>query len=251
MDIKGDRGKDWSKAAIKYSERASEDNYTEQLISKMILSSEDTLLDVGCGEGSLTIPLSKEVSSITAIDTTDKILEILDEKIKENNIKNIKTIKDDVNDLTLEKYGKYDIVLASRVINSIKSPKKVFSNLNEIANKYVFITIFGPNNWKLEKDFFKYINKEYNGAPSYIILLNLLAEMEIYPNVVNLDVGPIRTYENIEEAIDNGKWNLEKFTKYEQELLAKYLESILMENEEGLLTNPNDKPDWVLIWWKK
>ncbi len=251
MDKKGDRGKDWTKAAVKYSERASKDNYTEQLISKMNLSKDDTVLDVGCGEGSVTIPLSKEVSSITAIDATEKMLEILDEKIKAESIYNIKTIKDDVNDVTLEKYGKHDIVLASRVINGIKSPRKVFSNFNEIANKYVFITLFGPNNWKLEKDFFKYINSEYGGAPSYTILLNLLAEMDIYPNVVNLDVGPVRTYKTIEEAIDNEKWNLAKFSKEEQELLPKYLESILEENEDGLLTNPNDKPDWVLIWWKK
>lgn len=251
MDEKGDRGKDWSKAAVKYSERAKKDNYTDQLISKMILSKEDTLLDVGCGEGSVTIPLSKEVARVTAIDATDKMLEILKEKIKENNIDNIKTIKDDVNDVTMKKYGNYDIVLASRVINGIKSPREVFSNFNEIANKYVFITLFGPNNWKLEKDFFKYINSEYGGAPSYTILLNLLAEMDIYPNVINLDVGPVRTYHSIEEAIDNGKWNLAKFTQEEQELLPKYLDSILEEDEDGLLTNPNDKPDWVLIWWKK
>jgi ubiquinone/menaquinone biosynthesis C-methylase UbiE len=251
MDKKGDRGKDWTKAAVKYSQRASKDNYTEQLISKMILSKEDSVLDVGCGEGSVTIPLSKEVASVTAIDSTPKMLEILDEKINDEGIKNIKTINDDVNDVTLEKYGKHDIVLASRVINGIKSPKKVFSNFNEIANKYVFVTLFGPNNWKLEKDFFKYINKEYGGAPSYTILLNLLAEMDIYPNVINLDVGPVRTYQSIEEAIDNGKWNLAKFSEEEQELLPKFLESVLEENENGLLTNPNDKPDWVLIWWKK
>ena len=75
--------------------------------------------------------------------------------------------------------------------------------------------------------------------------------MDIYPNVINLDVGPVRTYHSIEEAIDNGKWNLAKFTQEEQELLPKYLDSILEEDEDGLLTNPNDKPDWVLIWWKK
>ncbi len=251
MDKKGDRGKDWTKAAVKYGERASKDNYTEQLISKMILSKEDTVLDVGCGEGSVTVPLSKEVASVTALDVTDKMLEILNEKIKENGIANIKTNKDDVNEVTLEKYGKYDIVLASRAINGIKSPRKVFSNFNEIANKYVFITIFGPNNWKLEKDFFKYIGKEYYGTPSYTILLNLLAEMDIYPNVINLDVGPVRTYKTIEEAMDNGKWNLDKFNEDEQKLLPKYLESVLKENEEGLLTNKEDKPDWVLIWWKK
>ena len=78
-----------------------------------------------------------------------------------DNESGIETIKYDVNYVTLEKYGNYYIVLVSRVVNGIKSPKKVFSNLNEIANKYVFITLFGPNNWKLEKDFFKFINGRY------------------------------------------------------------------------------------------
>lgn len=252
MDKKGDRGKDWSKAALKYSERAGKDNYTEQLISKMIISTEDTLLDIGCGEGSVTIPLSKHVKSITAVDATDKMLEILDERIKSEGISNIKTIKDDVNDVSLEKYGHFDIVLASRVVNGIKSPKKVFSNFNEIANKYVFVTLFGPNNWKLEKDFHEYLSKEYRGAPSYTILINLLAEMGIYANVVNLDVGPVRSYKTIEEAIDNGKWNLANFTEEEQEKLPKYLSEVLVKDEEtGLLYNKEDKPDWVLIWWKK
>ena len=137
MDKKGDRGKDWSKAAVKYSERASKDNYTEQLISKMILSKEDTVLDVGCGEGSVTIPLSEEVSRITAIDATEKMLEILNEKIEEEGINNIETIKDDVNDVSLEKYGKYDVVLASRVVNGIKSPKKYFQILmKSLTNMY-------------------------------------------------------------------------------------------------------------------
>ena len=252
MDKKGDRGKDWSKAAVKYAERASKDNYTEQLISKMIISKEDSVLDLGCGEGSVTIPLSKEVANVTAVDATEKMLEILDEKIKEENIDNIKTIKDDINEVSKEKYGNYDVVVASRVVNGIKSPRKVFSNLNEIANKYVFVTLFGPNNWRLEKDFFEYIGKEYQGAPSYTVLINLLAEMGIYANVVNLDVGPVRTYQNIEECIDNGKWNLAKFTEEEQAKLPDFLNKILTKDEEtGLLSNKTDKPDWVLFWWKK
>lgn len=252
MDKKGDRGKDWSKAAIKYAKRASKDNYTERLISNMILDENDTVLDLGCGEGSVTIPLSKEVKRITAMDATDKMLEILDERIKEERIDNIETIKEDINNVTMEEYGNYDIVVASRVVNGIKSPKKVFSNLNEIANKYVFITLFGPNNWRLEKDFFEYIEKEYNGAPSYTILLNLLAEMGIYANVVNLDVEPVRTYQNIDEALDNGKWNLAKFSEEEQAKLPDFLNKVLTKDEKtGLLSNPNDKPDWVLIWWKK
>ena len=252
MDKKGDRGKDWSKAAVKYSERASKDNYTEQLISKMIITKEDTVLDLGCGEGSVTIPLSKEVASITAVDATSKMLEILDEKIESEGISNIKKIQDDINEVTLDKYGHFDIVLASRVVNGIKSAEKVFYNLNEIAKKYVFVTLFGPNNWKLEKDFHEYLSKEYKGAPSYIILINILANMGIYANIINLDVGPYRTYKSIDDAIENGKWNLANFSEEEQDKLVKFLNEVLIKDEKtGLLYNKDDKPDWVLIWWKK
>ena len=252
MDEKGDRGKDWSKAAEKYAQRAGKDNYTEQLISHMTLDKNDTVLDLGCGEGSVTIPLSYKVAHVKAVDATEKMLEILEEKIESEGIKNIETFKDDINTVNVKDYGHYDIVLASRVVNGIKNPREVISNLNEIADKYVFFTLFGPNNWRLEKDFHEYLSKEYKGAPSYTILVNLLADMGIYANVINLDVGPVRTYETIEEAIDNGKWNLAKFSEEEQSRLYEYLNEILKKDEKtGLLSNPYDKPDWVLIWWRK
>ena len=37
----------------------------------------------------------------------------------------------------------------------------------------------------------------------------------------------------------------------EKEELHKYLEDILERNDNGKLSNPNDKADWVLYWWKK
>lgn len=245
------KSKDWNKAAVPYRKLAKKDNYNEKLLANLILDSEDSLLDIGCGEGSVTVPISKKVAKVTAIDSADKMLEILNERAEKENINNIKTIKGDINEISLEKYGHHDIILASRAINGMKNINEIFKNLNEIANKYVFLTTFGPNNWKIEKDFYKYINKEYQDAPLYTILVNILAEMDIYANVVNLDVGPIRTYKNIDEATNNGKWKLNHFTSEEQEKLIKYLNITLEKDEKtGILSNPYDKPDWVLIWWK-
>ena len=96
------------------------------------------------------------------------------------------------------------------------------------------------------------MNREYIENPSYIIILNLLKEMGIYANVLNLDVGPIRTYKDIDEAMVNGKWKLDNFTLDEQDQLREFLKtSLKVDPQTGKLTNPLDKPDWVLIWWKK
>ena len=53
----------------------------------------------------------------------------------------------DSNDL-----GDYDIVLASRCLNGIYNIRNTLLTLNEIANKYVYITVFGSKSHKYKKE---------------------------------------------------------------------------------------------------
>lgn len=216
----------------------------------MDISKEDSVLDLGCGEGSITIPLSNIANNITAIDSSKNMLKILKEKCEKKDISNIETIEEKLEEVTLEQVDKHDIVLLSRSINGIYEIKETLENINKIANKYVYITIFGPNNWKFEKDFYKIINKENDFAP-YNYLFNILIDMGIYPNVENLNIKTTRKYKSIEDAMKNGKWNVDNFTDHEKQQLYDYLDKNLIKNEKGQLENPNDKSDWVLIWWRK
>ena len=68
----------------------------------------------------------------------------------------------------------------------------------------------------MEKEFYNFIDKNYIDHPSYVLLLNLLEQIGIYANVINLDVGPVRTYENIDEAMVNGKWKLDNYSDKEK-----------------------------------
>ncbi|OQD59050.1 methyltransferase [Methanobrevibacter arboriphilus JCM 13429 = DSM 1125] len=217
----------------------------------MRINKGDTVIDLGCGEGSITIPLSKKVKFVTAVDSSKRMLEILDEKCRAENIDNIKTIKENLEDVTLKEVGKQDIVLLSRSINGISPIKDTINNVNNIADKYVYITIFGPENWKFENDFYESIGKEKNDFAPYNYLFNILISMNIYPNIENLEIKTNRKYKSVQDAIDNGKWQLNNFTEEEKEELYKYLEKNLRKNNEGMLENPNDKADWILIWWKK
>ena len=47
--------------------------------------------------------------------------------------------------------------------------------------------------------------------------------------------------------------NYKKYQKYKViNAVMNYIGlSIIEENGEGKLSNPNDKADWVLYWWKK
>ena len=251
LEAKKDRSKDWNKAAPNFGKSAKRDDYHTKLIERIDITKDDTLLDLGCGDGTITIPLAKRAKSVTGVDSTYKMLEILNEKAQKENIGNIKTIEEDLSKITIDNVGKHDIVVASRSLNGILNIKETIANINEIAENYVYITLFGPNNWKIEKEFYDSINKEYVEFPSHRYFFNILVDMGIYPNVESLNIGREREYESIEEALENGKWRLDTLNDREKEQLYEYLEDILKKGENGKLSNPNDKADWVLYWWKK
>ena len=62
--LEGKTNKDWDKAAQGFFKRTRKDDYNDALFDMLILSENDTVLDVGCGEGSITIPLSKKVKKV-------------------------------------------------------------------------------------------------------------------------------------------------------------------------------------------
>jgi len=220
----------------------------------MRISKEDSVLDLGCGEGTITIPLAKKVKKVTAVDSSKRMLEILEEKCEKENIANVEIIKENLEDVTVEQVGKQDIVLLSRSINGIYDISETITHINNIANKYVYITLFGPNSWKFEKGFYESIGKKIDEhrldfAP-YNYLFNILVKMKICPNVENFGIKTSRTYDSVDDAMENGRLDLDSFTKQEKDKLHDYLKKNLIKDENGKLKHPDDKSDWILIWWK-
>ena len=74
---------------------------------------------------------------------------------------NIITLRQDILTLNKDNIGQYDVIVASRSINSAYNMKEVLSNLNDIARKYVYISFYGPNNRKEENKALEAIGKKY------------------------------------------------------------------------------------------
>ena len=79
----------------------------------MRLSKNDSVLDLGCGEGSVTIPIAKKVTKVTAIDSSEKMLELLKEKCEKEEIANVDIIQGKLEEVKVKDIGNYDVVLFS------------------------------------------------------------------------------------------------------------------------------------------
>ncbi|MDD3065544.1 MAG: class I SAM-dependent methyltransferase [Endomicrobiaceae bacterium] len=61
------------------------------LFKEVPVDSSMKVVDFGCGTGLLSIAVSSKAKSVTGMDTSEKMIEVFNEKIKKDNLKNVKT----------------------------------------------------------------------------------------------------------------------------------------------------------------
>ena len=157
----------------------------------------------------------------------------------------------DIKDLSHEKIGDYDIVLASRCLNGISNIKETVLTLNEIANNYVYITVFGSSTHKYKKEKAEIAGKPFKAGADYMVLVMLLKSLGIEANILQLECKNLKEYHSIDEAINRSIWRLGDLEEENRIALENYFKEIFIKNERGNWVNPKDKTDLVLIWWKK
>ncbi len=246
--------KHWDKNTnpIHFEKIAIKDEYHDKLMPKLILNSKDTVLDLGSGEGAVTSLIAENVAKVTALDSSEMMLELLKQRCEYDKIDNIEIVEMDIEDANIDTVGKHDIVIASRALMGIHNIKNVLMNINELANKYVFLIVFGRNNWLLEKKFYDSIDKKYPDFAPYDYLFNLLISLRIYPNIENFNLIGNRKYDDLEDAFIRMKWKLGNLSDDEKNKIKPFIEENLFKNEDDRkLENPIDKADLVLMWWKK
>ena len=113
----------------------------DELFPFVSLNKEDKLLDLGAGGGYISLPFSKYVDEVTALDFDEDILKYLETKAAENGITNIKTLVSDFKDIQLGN-EKVDKVVASISLHEVKPLSLVLCEIYRVLkDKGVFLCI--------------------------------------------------------------------------------------------------------------
>lgn len=243
---------DWDNRADNFSKQYINQDYISQVIQKMDISSNDTVLDLGCGPGTLAIPLAKRAKKITAVDFSERMLEIVSKRARKNKLDNINIVKKDFGKIEFEKeISQHDVIICSRSFPD-QYPKENLLKLNNLALKAVFLTIW--INGADEYEFF--IRKAYNAAgydyfprPDYIYILNILYSIGIQANVDFVEYQDILEYKNMNDLMDKLFWKLKKTNIKKRKKLRSYLTSIINCQDDSVI-NLKFNCRWALINWK-
>ncbi len=116
--------------------------------------SDSTVLDIGCGPGTLSLPLAGKVKKITAVDKSVHMLDILNEHITRERISNISVINGSWEDLPDRNIEKHDYVIGSYSLLS-DDLKNMISILDRLALKKAYMYWFaGTPSWESVVEFY-------------------------------------------------------------------------------------------------
>ena len=199
----------WSKFAPMYDFMSSlERRYTLAQVDEMILDKTDSVLDIGCGIGRLTVPVAKRVAKVTALDVAGGMLEYCTQNVRAAGLTNVRAKKLDWKNAVIGKdIETHDVAFASRSVGLNDILK-----LNQVANKYAFLLSFAryPSLRHVSLELLQGLKED---APDpaesaaedwrslgYNVTFNILYDLGLDPMVHVIEDGFERTYPNREDA---------------------------------------------------
>lgn len=103
-------------------------NIMQKIVNSADLSKKDTILEIGAGIGTLTIPLAKNAEKVIAVEQDKKIADILEKRLQQFDISNVEILKADAT--------KIDFPLFNKVISNL--PYKISSPITFKLLEYQF-----------------------------------------------------------------------------------------------------------------
>jgi SAM-dependent methyltransferase len=253
-DTEGGSGSVWDSGAEMYDRMAKmEKSYTLNQINAFDTTTEDTVLDIGCGPGRISVPMAQRAKSVTALDSSEKMLAYCQQNAKEAGVSNLRTClldwKKAVPGSDLEPH---DIVIASRSpgMNDIQK-------LSSLARKYVVVIAWAnaPNIPMILGDLFKGVEETRRTPPmridrrvGYNVTYNIIYDAGYDPNIKIVTDGFTRDFASRDEAYAE-LWLLRKAPGEIPHLFKRNVDQWLTGNKNDGFTFRRETRSFV-IWWE-
>ncbi|MBV5328114.1 MAG: class I SAM-dependent methyltransferase [Chlorobium sp.] len=241
----------WNRRAPEFANHAKKTGYASRFIELMNPQPNWSVLDVGCGAGTLAIPLNPLVQQITAIDFSEVMIDLLNQKCREDGITNIDThILSWEDDWEAAGITEHDVVIASRSLVVEDLQAAIIKLAGKARQKVILSAPVGDG--PFDRHIYAAIERDFNRRPDYICVYNLLNQMGILADVTLItNETDKKVYTNIDEAVQKINWMIEDLTDEEEALLRTYFECHLIKQPEGWVLDYQHPVRWAFISWSK
>jgi len=239
----------WNKRARGFADHQNGKNdYPRQFVDRLPLDPVWSVLDVGCGPGTLALLMADRVRRVTALDFSENMLAILKEWADEAKIANIAPVLANIDDDWDEKgIMQHDLVIASRSM-ATRDLEGTLSKLTRFARKKVVVSAMvgkGPRDPRIMEA----AGRTHQPGPDYIYVINQLYRMGIYAELGFIVQNIIRSYDSHDDAFADYQWMFEDMTTEEEDRLRRFFRENLEEHNGQWFLTGSEPVRWAVISW--
>ena len=238
----------WDKRAGRFQDLVVRNKRAERYLARMEIRPGTTVLDIGAGPGTLSVPLAKMVKHVTAVEPSRGMLEILRLEAEKENIHNITVIDKKWEEVERAELDRYDLVVASHSFGMMDIRDAV-SKIGDVAGGYVYFFVHAGHWSQYYKELWKRLyQSDFIPGPDYIYIYNLLYEIGIYANVDVMDVEYRRHFASLDESAEYWREIFEISENQAETIIKPYMRETLTRKPEGFQQTTSSKT--AMIWWK-
>ena len=239
--FKGKSAEDWDAKSKDMAPRMQRSEYVDDFIAGMDIAGDEVVLDIGCGPGTLAIPLAKKVKHVIAIDFSRKMLDELEAYASQEGIENITTHhigwEDDWSAL-----GDVDIVVASRSME-VGDMSHALEKMSTTAKKACYLTYKVGGSY-VDMEIVDYIGKQIITKPDYWYIPLILYTQGYLAKVDYIETNGSIQSQNEEQFVASVSWSLGGLSDAEEKKTREYYHSHVVDKDL------HPKPfHWAFISW--
>lgn len=246
----------WDQRAPGFAVKARDSRYASEFLEHARILPGESVLDIGCGPGTLTLPLARDGHPVTSVDFSAGMLSLLKKRADEEGLQDVTTVRASWED-NWEAAGvsQADVAVASRSI-AVTDLGMALRKLDSAARRRVCLTVSAGDSPRNDRRVFDAIGRDLLHDHDHIYCLNILLQMGIKPELRFIESAKPEFYETREDARQDAREMLGALTEHEEQLLDKYFDEHLVQaaGPDGVAGWRKDTPrivSWAFISWSK
>lgn len=241
----------WNKKAQRFTATCQRSPYAQEYLRLAAVRPGESVIDMGCGSGTLALPLASEGHAVVACDISTGMLERLTEQAQASGVAD----RIDARELSWlaswDDLPVADVFLASRSLYTGDLYQTILK-IEQHARRRVCLTVSTKDGPAHDGTMLRAIGCQTPVKEEYVYIANLLMQMGRYPELAYIShVKPVfgDTPEQVREEFEREDG---PFTAQESQLLDEFIarEFSLPAEEGDSMVRRYDRPvRWAFIAW--
>lgn len=242
----------WNQMAPHYAHKNRRSGYLAQLTELLALAPGESILDMGCGPGVLSVPLAKKGHDVVAVDFSDGMLGELRQAVAEAGVEERFSIFRRAWQESWDGIPQADVAISSRSLTTHDIQDAVAKLESKAKSRVVVTTACGEVPWidaRVERALGREITPPQL-ARDFAVLLNYLLGSGRFPEIRYIEVPRVPQSDSAEEL----KGFLAKAADIKPEerpLLDAFFDKHVKERPGGgVMMDYTQETRWAVLCWR-